>query len=38
VRQAWIVDAMQRLLDDEERRALARSLDLLERIARAERE
>jgi DNA-binding MarR family transcriptional regulator len=38
VRQAWIVDAMQRLLDDEERRVLARSLDLLERIARAERE
>jgi DNA-binding MarR family transcriptional regulator len=38
VRQAWIVDAMQRLLDDEERRMLARSLDLLERIARAERE
>jgi DNA-binding MarR family transcriptional regulator len=38
VRQAWIVDAMQRLLDDEERHVLARSLDLLERIARAERE
>jgi DNA-binding MarR family transcriptional regulator len=38
VRQAWIVDAMQRLLDDDERRILAHSLDLLERIARAERE
>jgi DNA-binding MarR family transcriptional regulator len=38
VRQAWIVDAMTRLLDDTERRALAQSLDLLERIARAERE
>jgi DNA-binding MarR family transcriptional regulator len=38
VRQAWIVDAMQRLLDDDERRVLAHSLDLLERIARAERE
>jgi DNA-binding MarR family transcriptional regulator len=37
VRQAWIVDAMTRLLDDGERRALAGSLDLLERIARAER-
>jgi DNA-binding MarR family transcriptional regulator len=37
VRQAWIVDAMQRLLDDDERRVLAHSLDLLERIARAER-
>lgn len=37
VRQAWIVDAMKRLLDDEERRVLARSLDLLERIARADR-
>jgi DNA-binding MarR family transcriptional regulator len=37
VRQAWIVDAMQRLLDDEERRILDRSLDLLERIARADR-
>jgi DNA-binding MarR family transcriptional regulator len=37
VRQAWIVDAMTRLLTAQERRALARSLDLLERIARAER-
>ena len=36
VRQAWIVDAMTRLLDAEERRILAQSLDLLERIARAE--
>jgi DNA-binding MarR family transcriptional regulator len=38
VRQAWIVDALTRLLDDKERRALAHSLDLLERIARADRE
>src|ERR1700744_5537328 len=37
VRQAWIVDAMQRLLDDDERAMLARSLDLLERISRADR-
>ncbi|HLW90176.1 MAG TPA: MarR family transcriptional regulator [Roseiarcus sp.] len=38
VRQAWIVDAMTRLLSEDERRALSQSLDLLERIARAERE
>ncbi len=37
VRQAWIVDAIQRLLDDDERAILARSLDLLERISRADR-
>jgi DNA-binding MarR family transcriptional regulator len=37
MRQAWIVDAMTRLLDAKERRMLAQSLDLLERIARAER-
>jgi DNA-binding MarR family transcriptional regulator len=37
VRQAWIVDAMTRLLTERERRTLAKSLDLLERIARAER-
>jgi DNA-binding MarR family transcriptional regulator len=36
-RQAWIVDAMTRLLDAKERRTLAQSLELLERIARAER-
>jgi DNA-binding MarR family transcriptional regulator len=37
VRQAWIVDAMTRLLDDKERAVLAQALDMLERIARAER-
>ena len=37
VRQAWIVDAMRRLLDEKERATLTQSLDLLERIARAER-
>lgn len=37
VRQAWIADAMTRLLDKKERATLAQSLDLLERIARAER-
>ena len=37
VRQAWIVDAIERLLNDDERRILASSLDLMERIARAER-
>ena len=36
-RQAWIVDAMRTLLDAKERRLLAQSLELLERIARAER-
>lgn len=37
VRQAWIVDAMTKKLNGQERRLLAQSLDLLERIARAER-
>jgi DNA-binding MarR family transcriptional regulator len=37
VRQAWIVDAMDRLLSGGERAVLAQALDLLERIARAER-
>lgn len=37
IRQAWIVDAMTRKLNAQERRLLAQSLDLLERIARAER-
>ena len=37
VRQAWIVDAMARRLNEEERAILTQSLDLLERIARAER-
>jgi DNA-binding MarR family transcriptional regulator len=36
VRQAWIVDALTRF-SDEERETLAKSLDLLERIARAAR-
>src|SRR5579872_1547579 len=38
VRQAWIADAIRRRLDAKERRVLAQSLELLERIARAERE
>jgi DNA-binding MarR family transcriptional regulator len=37
VRQAWIVDAIDRRLSAGERRILVHSLDLLERIARAER-
>jgi DNA-binding MarR family transcriptional regulator len=37
VRQAWIVEAIATRLDDSERRTLAQALDLLERIARAER-